>query len=207
VKIPLFPLNLVMFPGAKYPLHIFEERYKRLVNKCLATDDGFGIVLRSEEEISDVGCFVRISRILKRYDNGNLDIIVAGLYRFKVIASQHLPDGLIEAEIEEYSDEEDFENFEALGIKALDQFQQIISKTELFLSDSFWNNLSTAKKKSFKLAEKSGLNTDQQKQILVMQSESKRLQYLIKHFSKVNQYLEKSETLKDIIAGDGYINE
>lgn len=196
-----------MFPGAKYPLHIFEEKYKRLINRCIATEDGFGIISKNSDKVSEVGCFVRVSRILKKYDNGNMDIIVTGLYRFRIIAIQELSDRILEAEIEEFSDYDQIDNHENLGTEAMDQFQKIIDKTSLYLSDTFWNNLSTTRKKSFKLAEKSGLNIEQQQTMLSMRSESKRLEFLIQHFTKVIEYLDRSDTLKEIISGDGYINE
>ena len=68
LKIPIFPLNLVVFPGSKYPLHIFEERYKRLLNKCLNSNTGFGIVSLIDKIISDVGVYVIISEVIKTYD-------------------------------------------------------------------------------------------------------------------------------------------
>ena len=81
--IPIFPLNLVMFPGAVYPLHIFEERYKRMVRYCEENDEGFGIVSKIDETISDIGCYAKLAEIINVYDNGSLDIIVKGIKRFR----------------------------------------------------------------------------------------------------------------------------
>ncbi|HQJ46975.1 MAG TPA: LON peptidase substrate-binding domain-containing protein, partial [Ignavibacteriaceae bacterium] len=74
-SIPIFPLNLVVFPGSKYPLHIFEERYKILIQKCLQENTGFGIVAAFDKKISDMGVYVLIDSVLKYYDNGESDIV------------------------------------------------------------------------------------------------------------------------------------
>ena len=207
MKIPLFPLKLVIFPGARYPLHIFEERYKKLINRCLRDDDGFGIAAKTDDDISSVGCYVRVTKILKKYDNGNLDIIVMGLYRFKLLTAEENSDGYLIAEIEEFSDTGTGVTAEDLSQEAISQFQELISKTDLTLSESFWKNLVTTKRKSFKLAEKSGLDIKQQQKMLGMQNENERLEFLLEHFLNISKYLDRSETLKDIIAGDGYLNE
>ena len=78
-RIPIFPLNLVVFPDSKYPLHIFEERYKILIEKCLREKTGFGIVASFERKISDVGVYVIIDSVVKVYDNVESDIVVDGL--------------------------------------------------------------------------------------------------------------------------------
>jgi Lon protease-like protein len=59
--IPLFPLNLVVFPNSRYPLHIFEERYKKMINDCLTDETGFGIVAPSGKELSKIGSYAVIS--------------------------------------------------------------------------------------------------------------------------------------------------
>ena len=64
-SVPIFPLNLVVFPGSKYPLHIFEERYKILINRCLEDNSGFGIVALIDKKISDVGVFVKVNQVIK----------------------------------------------------------------------------------------------------------------------------------------------
>ena len=57
-QIPIFPLNLVMFPEARYPLHIFEERYKRMIKWCIDNDTEFGIVLKIDLKIANVDCIM-----------------------------------------------------------------------------------------------------------------------------------------------------
>lgn len=82
--IPLFPLNLVLMPGAPQPLHIFEERYKQMVNECLEEKSEFGMVLADDSGTRNVGCTARIVELVQRYDDGRMVILVEGSRRFKL---------------------------------------------------------------------------------------------------------------------------
>lgn len=203
--IPIFPLNLVVFPDSKYPLHIFEERYKILIEKCLREKTGFGIVASFERKISDVGVYVIIDSVIKVYDNGESDIIVAGLERFLINSTSTHPDGYYIAEVEKYSDIEstyDERLFESLR----NEFEEIVELANFNLEVSFWNNLHITKNKSYKIAEKSGLSIDQQQELLILRKESQRLNYLIDYFTTIKNKVSNAESLKRIIMNDGYIN-
>ena len=91
-RLPLFPLNTVLFPNATLPLHIFEERYKLMIGRCIKERTPFGIVLiRSGEEVGgdakpcDVGCTARVARV-QRLDDGKLNLICFGEQRFRIDA-------------------------------------------------------------------------------------------------------------------------
>lgn len=203
--IPIFPLNLVVFPGSKYPLHIFEERYKKLIQKCLKEKTGFGIVASFERKISDVGVYVVIDSIINVYDNGESDIIVAGVERFLINSTSIHPDGYYIAEVEKYFDIEstyDERLFESLK----NEFEEIIELANYKLEESFWNNLNITKDKSYKIAEKSGLSIDQQQELLVLRKESQRINYLIDYFNSIKHKVSSAESIKRIIMNDGYIN-
>ena len=83
-RIPLFPLELVLFPGAALPLHIFEPRYKLMVGRCLEQKQPFGIVLARGEGIAAVGCTAQIVLVISAYPDGRLDILTAGVRRFRI---------------------------------------------------------------------------------------------------------------------------
>ena len=82
--IPLFPLNVVLMPGTPLPLHIFEERYKLMVNECLDSETEFGMVLADESGTRQVGCTARIVELVQRYEDGRLVILVEGSRRFRL---------------------------------------------------------------------------------------------------------------------------
>ncbi len=86
MKIPLFPLNMVLFPGAALPLHIFEERYREMVGECLTERKAFGVVRADGEQMSIVGCTAQIVRVMERYDDGRIDILCEGIQRFEIEA-------------------------------------------------------------------------------------------------------------------------
>ncbi|HVD45581.1 MAG TPA: LON peptidase substrate-binding domain-containing protein, partial [Rubrobacter sp.] len=82
--IPLFPLNVVLMPGAPLPLHIFEERYKQMVNECLEQEGEFGMVFADESGTREVGCTAKIVELVERYEDGRMLILVEGSRRFKL---------------------------------------------------------------------------------------------------------------------------
>lgn len=84
MKIPLFPLEVVLFPEAALPLHIFEDRYREMVNECLAEKVAFGVVCAQREGLAVVGCMAEIIRVLEKYPDGRLDILCQGSKRFEI---------------------------------------------------------------------------------------------------------------------------
>jgi len=204
-KVPIFPLKLVMFPESRYPLHIFEEKYKRLVKRCLGNNEEFGIVAKIDLEISTVGCIVRIDKILRKHENGAMDIVVKGYQRFETLSTNMHKDGYLEAEIETF-DDAGIDSIEGLESQTIDKFLDVLSLTDINLDNRFWDNLEVVKNKSYKIAEKAGLNLKQRQNLLSLGNEPDRLHYLINHLNKVEEYLEQNQIMKDIILGDGYIN-
>jgi Lon protease-like protein len=96
---PLFPLGLVALPSEIVPLHIFEERYKTMMNECLTHETEFGIVWLSDDGLREVGCACRIERVLERMDDGRMNLLTRGTRPFRVVERQsHLayPAGVIE---------------------------------------------------------------------------------------------------------------
>ena len=89
---PLFPLALVALPGELIPLHIFEERYKTMMNECLQSEGEFGILWLSDEGLRENGCACAIDRVLERLDDGRLNILTRGTRPFRVLERrEHLP--------------------------------------------------------------------------------------------------------------------
>lgn len=84
MKIPLFPLDVVLFPAAVLPLHIFEQRYREMVAECIAEKKCFGVVRARREGLSVVGCTAEIVRELERYPDGRIDILCHGRQPFEI---------------------------------------------------------------------------------------------------------------------------
>jgi ATP-dependent Lon protease len=204
-KIPIFPLNLVVFPGSKYPLHIFEERYKTLLQKCLQENSGFGIVASIDKRISDVGVYVKVTNILKTFINGELDIVVQGIERFLINTTSLHSDGYYVSNVERYIDENVIVDPRLID-ELQTEFEEIVELANYKLEDAFWKNLKTAELKSYKIAEKSGLSYEQQQELLILKNENERLNYLISYFTSIKDKVNGAENLKRIIMNDGYLN-
>ena len=85
LTIPMFPLNMVLLPGETKTLHIFEERYKQLVADCLDNEAHFGIPFMHQKAMGDYGIEVKISNVIKLYENGEMDIAIEAVRVFKII--------------------------------------------------------------------------------------------------------------------------
>jgi Lon protease-like protein len=83
-RFPLFPLGLVLLPGELVPLHIFEERYKQMIGECLEEEREFGILWMADDELKDVGCAARITRVLEQFDDGRMNILAEGTTPFRM---------------------------------------------------------------------------------------------------------------------------
>jgi Lon protease-like protein len=84
-RIPLFPLNVVLLPGAELPLHIFEPRYRAMVKNCLATKSEFGMLLSLPKGLARMGCTAEIMEVVKSHQDGSLDILTIGCAPFRVL--------------------------------------------------------------------------------------------------------------------------
>lgn len=91
---PLFPLGIVALPGESVPLHIFEDRYLKMIDRCMTASPGacereFGIVWLSEQELKPVGCACEIEQVLERTDDGRLNILARGTRPFRLLEREH----------------------------------------------------------------------------------------------------------------------
>lgn len=84
--LPLFPLPVVLFPGAALPLHIFEERYKLMIGKVLEEESPFGVVFWDGESsgVAETGCTAQIDQV-KKLDDGRMNLVTTGLKRFRIV--------------------------------------------------------------------------------------------------------------------------
>jgi Lon protease-like protein len=83
--LPLFPLQVVLLPEGELPLHIFEERYKEMIQEVIRDRIEFGVVLANEKGILNTGCTAIIEKVLREYPDGRLDILTVGRRRFEIL--------------------------------------------------------------------------------------------------------------------------
>jgi ATP-dependent Lon protease len=121
-RIPLFPLDVVLFPAMTLPLHIFEPRYKIMVARCLNQRLEFGIVLAEGKSVSPVGCTAEIIQKIKDYPDGRMDIVTVGRTVFRlnqVLEEKEYYEGLIE-----YLAPEDAPLDSQIELRLIDVFQR-----------------------------------------------------------------------------------
>jgi ATP-dependent Lon protease len=104
-RIPLFPLNIVLFPGQAVPLHIFEPRYRQMTRECMDAESPFGLVFADNGKLAHTGCTAMIVKVLKEYEDGRSDILTVGQNAFRLIRT-HEEKPYYEGEVEYL--EEDF---------------------------------------------------------------------------------------------------
>jgi Lon protease-like protein len=134
VELPIFELPLVLLPGELVPLHIFEERYKLMIARCLETEQPFGIVFRDEDGAARrIGCEARVTEVVERFDDGRMNIIVTGERPFRVLDRHEAP-GFPAGEVEPM--ENKGEGFgpspategEEAGVAARDAFAELVQR-------------------------------------------------------------------------------
>lgn len=87
--VPLFPLNVVLLPHNRLPLHIFEPRYREMIGEAIRDDSEFGVVLAAEKGVVNLGCTARVEEVVRRYPDGRFDIVARGVRRFEILLLNH----------------------------------------------------------------------------------------------------------------------
>src|SRR5438067_861426 len=124
----LFPLDLVLFPSTPLPLHIFEPRYKELIGECLEKKMPFGVVKAKEDALAEVGCTAHITQVVKRYEDGRLDIVTEGVRRFEIVELNH-DRTFVQAEVLFFEDTPNMPAPNEQRKKALELHEALISIT------------------------------------------------------------------------------
>ena len=168
ISLPLFPLNLVLLPYELLPLHIFEPRYKKMVKDHIEQDKPFGIILNEDNVVCTKGCRVKIQKVYKKYSNGEYDILVKGLEQFKVIKTRIEGETII-GEINYVPLNSDGDEQLCKTIQEL--YLQVLIK--LGISNSL--EMHMGKKLSYEFLQGFELPLKMKKQLILMNSENKRL--------------------------------
>ncbi len=184
--LPIFPLPLVLLPGMPLPLHIFEDRYKEMVADVLPDNREFGIVFAKEEGIVNIGCTATVQKVVRRYEDGRLDVLVSGQRRFE-IDSLNEDRTYLQAEVEYFDDEEDEAVSRDLKEKALLAFGQLQENED----PSAVQAAAKSSRLSFQIA-RLLKDLDERQTILTLRSESERLEHLVR---VVPGYLAQQEKI------------
>jgi len=190
--LPLFPLQVVLLPGAELPLHIFEDRYKEMIGEVIRDRLEFGVILANEKGIVNTGCTAMIDKVLREYPDGRLDIIARGRRRFEIM---RLNDerSFLRGSVEYFDDEEESPIAPEVRQRAIDGFNEI-SKESVDL------NLPQL---SFRLAQ-SVADLGFRQSILSSRSEADRIRQLADFFPVHNMRQKRIQHVKDVAPRNGH---
>ena len=187
IKIPLFPLNIVVLPFEEVPLHIFEPRYKKMIKESIENDTPFGIVLNNNGSIDNIGCSLNVTKIIKHYKTGEYDLIATGNKCFQVL-DKVKKDDLWIGDIE-YMDAPIIENDKILKL-VQNKYLELLIK--LGKEENF--EIYLEREISFQFLIGITLPLDLKRNILLLENESERLLYINDLFDKVlSQPIHKKE--------------
>jgi Lon protease-like protein len=184
--LPLFPLTLVLLPGMPLPLHIFEEKYKEMMADVIPDNREFGIVLAKEEGIVKIGCTAMVQKVVRRYEDGRLDVLATGQRRFE-IDSLNEDKSYLQAEVAYFDDDEAEDVPRDLKERALVTFSQLTDNEEA----SSTSVPSVNSRLSFQIA-RLVKDLDERQTVLSLRSENERLEHLVR---VVPAYLAQQERI------------
>jgi len=199
VLIPLFPLDVVLFPSTPLPLHIFEPRYKEMIAECMAQNREFGVVRAMEQRLAEVGCTAEIVTVVKEYPDGRLDLVTEGRQRFELLAVNE-ERSFLQAEVLIIDDEPGTPSQE-------DTARAIQLHSELLALAGARQDLAAADpaQLSFYLAASLPLDLDFKQKLLSLRTESERLSLLINYLETLIPNLHRAARAREKAGGNGHV--
>jgi Lon protease-like protein len=200
MKIPLFPLEVVLFPGAALPLHIFESRYKEMIGECLARNSAFGVVRAQREGLAVIGCTAEIIRVLEKYPDGRLDILCQGLHRFEI---ENLDNSrsFLQAEVDFFGDD---------GVPASRSLRETCAALhfevlELMGAENASLGIDLDQPISFHLASSVPSDLSFKQELLAMRSDAERTERLLAFYNTMLPKLRRGVQASKVASGNGQV--
>jgi uncharacterized protein len=199
--IPIFPLSIVVYPNESLNLHIFEPRYKQLINECYADAKPFGIPAIINDKLNEMGTLVRITEIVSVSENGEMDIKTRGTDIFRILeVIKKVPDKLYSGAIVNYPEnitEADNNEMIKKVLNALRQLHKVLKIEKDFKKPD-------EEITSYDVAHHAGLSLEEEYEFLGLLREDQRQEYLKRHLSKVLPVIAEMETLKKRVKLNGH---
>ena len=198
--LPIFPLKLVVYPNEKANLHIFEDRYKELINDCEEDGITFGMPVFMNGRIHAYGCELKIESIKKRYEDGKLDVSCRGQRVFKCLNVENTVDGKLYggaevAWINQNMDQNIMTNITVMG--KLEELYKILKIDRKIPADpaDLW---------SYDIAHHIGFSTNQEYQLLTVEREKERMLTIENHLKNLIPTIQEMERLKERVRMNGH---
>jgi Lon protease-like protein len=200
--IPIFPLDLVLLPTAPLPLHIFEPRYKEMIGECLEMHTEFGIVRSKEDTIEQVGCTAEITELTKKYDDGRMDITVAGHSRFAIdemVAGRTF----MQARVSFVPDEVETTDPDSAR-RALKFHRELLRFMDQELEVDVDDDDLGIPQLSYRLAGPLPIDLDFKQALLAMRAEPERIEGLIRFYERILPRLRIVAKVREKAGGNGH---
>jgi hypothetical protein len=197
--LPLFPLNLIAFPLEDLNLHIFEPRYRELINECLDNGTTFGIPTFLEGRLPGFGTEVKILSLSKRYEDGRMDIHTQGIRVFRILDFQNPVEmKLYAGGVVELLPEPPISPSVMIGLtERVRILYNLLGETNTF-------DVNKPQPYSFQIAHKIGLSLEEEYKLLKMPTEAERQGFLIQHLERIIPVLQEVERTKERIKLNGH---
>lgn len=195
--LPFFPLKLVAFPGEALNLHIFEPRYRELLADVEESGGSFGVCVYTDH-LSGFGTEVILEKVNKRYEDGRMDIQTRGMKVFKILSFENPVAGKLYAGGDVAFLQDDPKISEVIHHEFIFYLKEML---HLLNYDVQFEPL---KVNSFTFAHKLGLQLEEELELLQMESERERLEFLIRHFKRMIPVIKAVESAKEKIKLNGH---
>ena len=199
-EIGLFPLELVLLPSERVPLHIFEDRYKELIADCLAAEGEFGLILETEEGLREIGTLTAVLEVIHTFDDGRMNVLVEGHDRFRLA---HETEGRLfrTAEVEPVEDEDDPAT-EAEIEETMAVFRRLVTVAD---AEEIAEPEAGATALSFQLASKVDFGHELKQELLELRSERRRLVRLAELLERAVAGLTREREVRERASGNGKV--
>ena len=198
-RFPLFPLGLVLLPSEMVPLHMFEERYKRMVDECLDEGAPFGIVWLSDAGLKDVGCTAEIARLIDRMEDGRLNILVQGTRPFRLL--RRIDDLPYPAGDIELVDEPPSEADADVEAAARERYADLVERA----TDSRPDEQDLAQLDAYGMAASIDFEAGPKQELLELRSEDERLRRLTELLRTTMKRLDYAERAQELSRSNGKV--
>ncbi len=201
--VAIFPLSIVVYPGEALHLHIFEPRYKQLIQECITDKKNFGIPAVLDKGLSEWGTLMEITEVSKVYEDGRMDIKTRGLKIFRILEVVNgIPDKLYNGAIVNYPPNDETHKPATMQkvLAEVRRLHEMLNVTKDFKKPD--NALL-----SYDVAHHAGLSFTQEYELLCLLREDQRLEYLKRHLKKTLPVASGLESLKERIKLNGHFKE
>jgi len=200
VRLPLFPLNVVLLPGADMPLHIFEPRYRQMVRDCLEAKSPFGMLLALPNGMAGTGCTAEILEVTSRYGDGRCDILAVGREPFRIV--ELFPEEpLMRGDVDFLEDRP-----VPVNPRISRELIELYETCHTLIFDDYPRDPaeSAEDKISYRIASRLPMDLLWKQRVLELRSEAERQERLVAYLREWAPHLQKEDTLRAQTAGNGH---